>query len=310
MIATRAVHFTATAVTAGSVIFGVLIATPVLQHHTPAATSFRSRARWGIWAGLVVAMISGAMWLLLQAASMSGMPLHEALTGEVLSTVVNETQFGEVTTIRAGLAICLAASLAYERAAATRWLGLAVAIGLAGSLAWTGHAGSTIGASGYLHLTADALHAMAAAAWIGGLVSLIIFLATAQIRENMSLVRDAIERFSTMGIVSVATIVLSGGVNAAILVGSLRGFVGTEYGRVLLLKLAIFAVMLAFAAINRFHLTPQLATIASNQSSIALRRLIRNSAIEATLGLGIFIIVGVLGTLHPAVHLIDLATPW
>lgn len=309
MIATRAVHFAATSVTAGGVIFGVLIATPVLRHHAAAATSFRSRARWGIWTSLVVAMISGAMWLFLQAASMSGMPLNEALTGEVLSTVVDETQFGEVTTIRAGLAICLAASLAYDVAAASRWLGLAVAVGLAGSLAWTGHAGSTIGASGYLHLAADALHATAAAAWIGGLASLIIFLATAQIRENMSLVRNAVERFSTMGIVAVATILLSGGVNAAILVGSLRGLVGTEYGRVLILKLAIFAVMLAFAAINRLRLTPQLATTGSEQSSIALRQLIRNSAIEATLGLGILVIVGVLGTLHPAVHLINPASP-
>ncbi|MFB9267776.1 copper homeostasis membrane protein CopD [Bradyrhizobium erythrophlei] len=303
LIATRAVHFAATAITVGSVIFGRFIAMPVLQDHTAAALPFRSRTRRQIWACLVLSVISGAIWLLLQAASMSGMPLNEALTADVLSKVVNETQFGEVTTIRAGLAICLATCLISDRAVAAQWLGVAAAIALAGSLAWTGHAGSTVGLTGYLHLAADALHAVAAAAWIGGLVSLITFLAIPQVRENMPLVRDATERFSTLGIISVATILLSGVVNAAILVGSLHGLVATEYGRVLMLKLALFAVMLAFAAINRFRLTPQLASTGNEQSSVALRQLIRNSAIETTLGLGIIVIVGLLGTLHPAVHL-------
>jgi len=310
IIATRAVHFAATAALVGSVIFGALIAAPVLQHHAAAAISFRNRTRPGMWTCLVVAAISGAAWLLLQAASMSGMPFNEAMTADVLSTVVNETQFGEVTTIRAGLAICLAACLAYDRAAATRWLGLAAAIGFAGSLAWTGHAGSTVGATGYLHLTADALHAVAAAAWIGGLMSLIAFLATGSIREDISLVRGAVERFSTLGIASVSIILLSGIVNAAILVGSPHGLVATQYGQILMLKMALFAAMLALAAINRYRLTPQLAFAGNEQSSIALRKLIRNSAIETALGLGILVVVAMLGTLHPAVHLVDLTASW
>ena len=126
----------------------------------------------------------------------------------------------------------------------------------------------------------------------------------------MSLVCDAAERFSTLGIVSVTTILLSGVVNTAILIGSPHGLVATEYGRLLMFKIAIFAVMLAFAAVNRFRLTPQLASTGNDQSSVALRHLIRNSAIETTLGLSIIVVVGVLGTLHPAVHLVSLTTSW
>jgi len=307
LIATRAVHFAATALAVGSVVFGRLIAMPVLHNHTAATLAFRSRTRRHLWACLALAVISGAIWLLLQAASMSGIPLIDALTADILSTVINETQFGEMTIIRAGLAICLAACLISDRAVVAQWLGLAAAIGLAGSLAWTGHAASTIGPTGYLHLAADALHSVAAAAWIGGLVSLITFLATPKVHESMSLVRDATERFSILGIVSVATILLSGVVNAAILVGSLHGLVATEYGRLLMLKIAIFAAMLVFAAVNRFRLTPQFAAIESEQSSVALRQLIRNSAIETTLGLGILVIVGLLGTLHPGSHLQDVS---
>lgn len=116
LIATRAVHFAATAITVGSVIFGRFIAMPVL--HTVAAMPFQSRMRRQIWVCLIVALISGASWLLLQAASMSGMPLIDALSADVLSTVVNETQFGQVTTIRAGFAICLVACLIADRAVA------------------------------------------------------------------------------------------------------------------------------------------------------------------------------------------------
>jgi copper resistance protein D len=310
LIVTRAVHFAATAMTVGIIIFDAFIAKPVLRYHATAAVSLRSRTRPASWVCLVVAVISGAIWLVLQTASMSGMPLEEALTAEMLSTVVNETQFGEVTTIRAALAICLAACLVYDRVDAARGVGLAAAAGFAGSLAWTGHAGSTIGATGYLHLAADALHTVAAAAWIGGLVSLITFLATAQITDDLTLARDGVARFSTLGMTSVVVLLLSGITNTAILVGSLHGLVATEYGRVLTLKMAMFAAMLAFAAINRFRLTPQLASTANEQSSFALRRLIRNSAIETTFGLIILALVGVLGTLHPAVHLVNLTITW
>jgi copper resistance protein D len=305
LVATRAVHFAAIAITVGSIIFRTVIAMPVLRSGAAAAQSFRTQTLWVTCAGLAVAVISGVIWLLLQAVSMSGMPFDEALTADVLSTVITETQFGEVTTVRAGFAICLAACLAYDRVAVAEWLGLGAALGLAASLAWTGHAGSTVGAAGYLHLASDALHLIAAAAWIGGLISLILFLAEVRRYQALSLARDAAERFSTLGIVSVAMLLVTGLINAAILVGLLRGLVVTEYGRVLMLKLVLFAAMLAFATINRFRLTPRLALSSGLDRKIeALRQLTRNSAIETALGLAIFTLVGMLGTVHPAIHLV------
>jgi putative copper resistance protein D len=58
--------------------------------------------------------------------------------------------------------------------------------------------------------------------------------------------------------------------------------------------------MLAFAASNRFVLTPRLA-LASDD---APRAISRNTLIEIVLGFSIFAMVGVLGTLHPAAHLV------
>jgi putative copper resistance protein D len=297
----RTVHFAATAVTAGNIIFQAAIAGSALRGAAAAATRFRSGALKVAWFGLAVAVISGAVWLLLQAASMSGMPLNEALTAGALSTVISDTEFGEVTIVRAGLAICLAACLACDRVTVARWCGLAASLAFAASIAWTGHAAATFGAVGYLHLAADALHVVAAAAWVGGLASLVLLLAAAHSSKAPSVARDAVGRFSTLGIVSVATLVLSGLINAAILVGSVRALIVTDYGQLLLLKLALVAVMLIFALTNRLLLTPWLA----KSGDVAIRWIARNSAIEFALGLSILAIVGVLGTMHPAIHLLN-----
>jgi putative copper resistance protein D len=222
-----------------------------------------------------------------------------------LRDVLNLTQFGLVSQVRLALAIVLAICLTFEGSALGRRLALATAVGLAASIAWTGHAASTPYALGYLHLASDALHVTAASAWIGGLLPLALLLGASRRRKDWaSFELDAIQRFSNLGIASVATLVLSGIVNAWILVGSFRGLVVTGYGQLLMLKLAAFSVMLVVAAFNRFALTPRLGLASDDARQDALRALSRNTLIEIALGLSIFAMVGVLGTLHPAAHLV------
>ncbi len=303
LVMIRGVHFFATAVTAGSLIFRAVVAGPALRSTDGDATAARSQIFLTAWTGLVMTAISGAVWLQLQAASMSGLPLGEAMTAKVLLTVLDQTQFGLVLEIRLGLAVILAVCLAFDRFALSRQLALVSGLGLAATIAWTGHAGSTLDELGILHLTADVLHLTAAAAWIGGLVSLTWLLAESR-RDPAcaSLVRDATRRFSTLGIASVATLFSTGIVNAWILVGSFNGLIATGYGRLLMLKIALFAVMVTFAAVNRFRLTPRLVLSATSASQRSLRLLTRNSMIEIVLGLAVYGIVGLLGTLHPAIH--------
>jgi putative copper resistance protein D len=74
-----------------------------------------------------------------------------------------------------------------------------------------------------------------------------------------------------------------------------------------MLKIALFAVMLAFAVVNKFRLTPRLAGQPDRSGELdAVRKLGRNCHIEIALGLAIFAIVGALGTIHPAIHLVPL----
>jgi putative copper resistance protein D len=302
MIVVRAVHFAATAVTAGALMFRAVVAEPALRSQRDASAIVESQIRKVAWIGLAVAMVSGLSWVLWLAMSLSGESLGETVKSGALRDILNLTQFGLVSQIRAVLAIALAICLAFDRLAPVRWLALASALGFVISIAWTGHAGSTPGKLGNLHLAADALHLTAAAAWIGGLPSLVLLFAAARCNKasaGASLAQSAAQSFSTLGVVSVGTLLVSGIVNAWILVGSFRGLLFTGYGIVLMLKLAVFAAMLGFAAANRFWLTPQLA---GSPDDAALHQLTRNSVIEIVLGFVIFFIVGVLGTLHPASH--------
>jgi putative copper resistance protein D len=307
LIVIRAIHFAATATFAGILIFRMVVAQPVLCRASPVAGVFDTRARRLAWISLVISASSGIAWVLALAPAMSGLPFGEAMTVDVIGTVMRKTQFGFVSEVRFVLAIVLAACLASDGVAGLRWLALASATGLVASIAWTGHAGSTMGELGVFHLLSDTLHLVAAATWIGGLASLALFLAAVP-RQHAdgwaALVQDAAQRFSTLGIVSVATLLVTGIVNTAILVGSVHALLVTGYGRLLMLKIVLFAAMLGFAAVNRFWLTPRLAGFAGNGREIdAVRNLTRNCIVEIILGLAIFAIVGALGTLHPASHL-------
>jgi putative copper resistance protein D len=259
LIVVRAVHFAATTILAGSLIFWTVVAQPILRS-SEAATIVRLQTLRIAWITLAIAVVSGVIWVLLQAASMSGLPLADAMTADVMSAAVIETQFGFVLEIRFVLAIILAACLAYDRLPWVRWLALASALGLIAAIAWTGHAGSTAGEVGLFHLTADVLHLVFAATWIGGLVSLVFLLAVARRYDSWAHVAlRTTQRFSTLALISVGSIVATGIVNAWILVGSLHALIVTEYGRLLMLKLTLFAAMLMMAAANRFWLTPRLA---------------------------------------------------
>ena len=107
---------------------------------------------------------------------------------------------------------------------------------------------------------------------------------------------SATRRFSVVGIVSVATLLASGLVNSWNLLSGPRDLVTTDYGRLIALKIGLFAAMLAIAAVNRFYLTPRLP------ERTALRALQRNSLAEIFLGVCVLLCVGILGTRAPTAH--------
>ena len=101
-----------------------------------------------------------------------------------------------------------------------------------------------------------------------------------------------------------ATLLATGTVNAWFLVARLDALFATPYGRLLLLKIALFVLMVVLAARNRVWWTPQISTHAeAPQRNAALRRLARNAGIEVGLGFAIVLVVGALGMMVPAAHM-------
>ena len=309
LIVIRALHFAATAVTAGALIFRAVVADPAARHAGWTGASRASSARRVASIGLAIAVPSGVVWVVLLTMRMSGLSLGDALSADGLGTVIGETQFGQASAVRLLCALILVVCLVFDRITPLRWGALVAALGLVAGLAWTGHAGSTPDPLGEVHLAADILHLGAASAWIGGLFLLAGLLITGR-REHApawgAYQLDGIRRFSILGMVSVATLTLSGLVNSWLLVGSWRGLIVTEYGLLLSAKLVLFAVMLGFAAVNRLWWTPRLASVEQGEPGpTAVRRLTRNTMIELALGLMVFAIVGALGIQHPAIHLVQ-----
>ena len=109
-------------------------------------------------------------------------------------------------------------------------------------------------------------------------------------------VATAIHRFSILGIAIVGVLLVSGIINTWYEVASVDNLIESPYGRLVLLKLGLFAAMLGIAAVNRFYLTPRLA------AAEAVRQLQRNSWTETVLGFAAVLVVGFLGTMAPASH--------
>jgi len=262
---------------------------------------YRRLSRIGAWS-LALSFVSGALWLGAEAGVMSGLPFDQAIGGDTLGLVLGKTAFGRLWLLRFALCIALGALLlALERSEGdTRKSRVATAIlfiaaTYLASLAWAGHAAAGQGRDRFIQLTSDAVHLLAAGAWLGALPAFATSLGKAL---PLEVIVQVTRRFSILGVISVGALVLSGVVNTWYLAGDVPTLLGTDYGRLLLAKIALFAAMVALAAVNRFDLTPRLAA----EDHSALRSLRRNAVLEIAAGVAVVTIVGALGITIPAAH--------
>jgi len=297
LIFVRAVHFAATILASGTVAFLVLIAEPI--PHTKMSADFVPQRRQLvilIWIALAVAIVSGAIWLVLLASEILGASIADVCLHGGAWSVTAGTRFGLIWCGRLALAVLL--GLLVWRPSLPR-VQLAIAATLAALPALIGHAGATPGLTGDIHLASDVMHLLAATAWLGSLPALIIVLAYAG-RARRSASNDfaivATRRFSVLGIFSVGALLATGIVNSWNMLSGPRDLVFSDYGRLVALKIGLFVSMVAIAAVNRFYLTPRLPV------GTASRALQRNGLAEIVLGLCVMLLVGALGTLPPAAH--------
>jgi len=216
-----------------------------------------------------VAAISGVAWLACILINMTG-DFGSVADPEDLRLFFFETPFGTVSILRLAL-LAMGVVIAFLpwhgrwRFAALVPIGALLLI----TQAWFGHSAEGVGLYRAIVITVYAIHALATAAWVGGLPTL-LFALVEQRRfgpsEAGDCTLDVCSRFSLMAMISVTLVVASGIANAGFRVaGSFGKLFDSAYGDVLLKKLAVVAAMLALAYFNRYIAMPRLRAASSKR---------------------------------------------
>ena len=292
IIASRAVHFAAAALLVGAPLFRLAVA--------PERPRGSADGRMIEIVAAVVALVSGLGWFAGVAATMAG-SFADALTRDTLQAVAFDTRFGHLWIARLVLLAALLALQALAKPAPARdGALLALAAAFAASLVGVGH-GMTGAGHGpevaRIHMAADIVHLLCAATWIGALFCLGRLLHQVLIaKETPDTARLALRQFSLIGYWAVALVLISGCINALIMVPGPAALIGSDYGRVLLIKLALVLVLVAIAIGNRVVLTPP---IMAAKGPLAVRNLWRSVLVEQGVALAVLAAVAWLGTIHP-----------
>jgi copper transport protein len=140
----------------------------------------------------------------------------------------------------------------------------------------------------WLMVAADLSHVAAGSIWFGGLIGLVISLRRLSDRPRDGAV--LLGRFSTLAAWLLGLLTLTGTILAWRILKSWHNFFFTDFGRILIVKIGVVALVAAIAGWNRYRLMP--AVLAD--SGFTERRTAA-SAMQRTIRLEAMLLVGVLG---------------
>lgn len=251
----------------------------------------RARLVQVVWAAALV----GAL------GSMVALPVQAALgTGQGAAALFDEGVLAEVAADGVGLGLALAlaglvvAVALVERVPAVALVGAAVA---AGSFATNGH--TRAGTNAGVATVADLSHLLATAAWGAGLVLLALCLRARRAgpdADDPAGTIDLVGRFSALATVTVLLVGVTGAVLSWSEVRTLDAVTGSGYGRLLLVKVGVVALIAALGAYNHFRLVPALR---QGKAKAALARLRRTLRLEALALLAVIALTAVLVVVTP-----------
>jgi putative copper export protein/mono/diheme cytochrome c family protein len=296
---------------AGLGLVGLVTATLLVRHRDrPTVLAWETRMlRWArVLVGLV--LVTGLATLAHQSAVVTGRPGAALEIGE-WTRLLGHSQFGTVWLVRHSVLLLLAALLLLrerEESVADRLALRSEAWALAGvgvaAMAWAGHAAAVEGV-GLPAALVDAVHLLAAGAWLGALLPLAALLRAAA-RAGGADARPfavlAVRAFSRLAFTVMLLLVATGLANTWFQVGSVPALVGTSYGWLLLAKVSLLVSVLLLARHNRRRLLPRLGGDGDTVGRPAMARLGAFVAAEAGLGLLILLITTGLSLSPPAVH--------
>ena len=211
-------------------------------------------------AAAVVWALAGALNFLLTYLVVSGSSIRtDATFGESLWLFATSIELGTSLALNAGAAVLVSVlAIAFRSLTATALL---AALGMAAliPLALIGHAAGTANHS--LAVNAIGVHLVAVVIWVGGLVALF------SLRGNSAEESSTLtERYSSLALVAFGLIAVSGVSSAAIRITS-PSEIFSNYGLLIVLKVAAFVLLGVLGAIYRKRLIGKLAAGATAAKS-------------------------------------------
>src|SRR5438105_1039729 len=216
---------------AASAVFGTLLSwqmvfRPLFGRANPAAAARSRRLAVG---GALVLLIGTLYVAVAQAATAADVPIWAAI-GQPLAELLSRGRFAGLWWARLALVVVALSLLAWR--GVRRWPGQValVASALALLTSSLNSHGAALLSGAYLGVAVDWLHFIGVAAWIGGLLSLMYVLPVAVQASQGSgerVLARAVGRFSTMALVAVGVIVITGIFQTWLEVGSWDGLIQT-----------------------------------------------------------------------------------
>lgn len=248
--------------------------------------------------GALVALVGAVGILMSQAALLTGKGAGAITQTSVLRDVLTENLGWSLAVLMIGLAAVHLSTDITNRAVSNSFAlygGLAVTA----SFAVWGHARELTPRA--LALGADVVHVGAAALWLGGLVGLAMVLARRS-ADTVDATAGIIGRFSQMALWSVLALTVAG--TALTVIGSdadLHAIVSTTWGRLVLAKIGLAAIVIAVAAWNRRSLVPALVRgDEPDTRPTRWRRLLRAIRVEVVLLVVVVCLTAILVNVPPA----------
>ena len=262
---------------------------------SPVERSFRKLVLVVSAAGLLASLLAIAFQGSIGAGTSFWHAFGSGIPGEVI-----HTRFGSVMLVRSAIwllliGLVLTGGRHFSRPGPVSLLALGAGLALAVTPAFAGHASTRD--PGWLLVPSDIVHVSAMAVWTGGLASMLLLLpaATRQLGEpadRTGLLTRAALRFSTIALVAVALIGVSGAVQSIVEVGSVPDLFDTQFGRAVSIKIVLFAILIGLGAANRTRIIPGLVRRLDRAESPGepgnrLRQSLRLEVVLVTIVLGV-----------------------
>ena len=325
----RAVGLLALAIILGGIFWRVIVLPRTSAFSDTTQTRFASLSDRVTILAFAVMIGAAVIEILAQAVQLDG-TLRGIFSLSLLNDILFRSRFGLFVIVRVALSL-VALFWLYSpemRRHTNRLLEPLFAIVLMIAFVYSGHGAATNAAWGSI---VDFIHLGAYGIWLGGIFYLVAVILPVVAREGTSsLARylgQNVPAFAVPALVSAAILAITGPLNANARMTSFSQLWTTGYGIILSLKVAIFIVMAAVAYQHAFPLRARLATLVANDKKKAAlltqhgtttpeaevtgrwqledvtRAILGRMRIEASLGLGIILCVGLLsafaGTLTP-----------